>query len=43
MRASNTQPVVVVRAEGETEDELATIQNELEEFLAGRGIAEVPW
>ena len=24
-------------------DDLATIQNELEEFLAGRGIAEVPW
>ena len=43
LRASNTQPVVVLRAEGETESDLAAIQAELEEFLKEQGIAGVPW
>lgn len=43
LRASNTQPVVVLRAEGERESDLAAIKAEIESFLASRGIDEVPW
>ena len=43
LRASNTQPVVVLRAEGNSESGLAAIKGRMEEFLASRGIAEIPW
>jgi phosphomannomutase/phosphoglucomutase len=43
LRASNTQPVVVLRAEGETESGLAGIREEIEAFLASRGFDEIPW
>ncbi|MGH7558200.1 MAG: phosphomannomutase/phosphoglucomutase [Gemmatimonadota bacterium] len=43
LRASNTQPAVVVRAEGETNDALASIKGELQEFLADQGVESVPW
>ena len=43
LRASNTQPVVVLRAEGNSESGLAAIKGRMEEFLAKRGIAEIPW
>lgn len=43
LRASNTQPVVVVRAEGATEDTLDGIKEELEGFLARQGVEDVPW
>lgn len=43
LRASNTQPVVVLRAEGETDSDLASITAELESFLSSRGVAEIPW
>ncbi|CAN5838508.1 phosphomannomutase/phosphoglucomutase [soil metagenome] len=43
LRASNTQPVVVLRAEGETDSDLASITAELESFLSCRGVAEIPW
>lgn len=38
LRASNTQPAVVLRAEGQTEDDLAAIQQELEAFLDDQGV-----
>ncbi|HUF89052.1 MAG TPA: phosphomannomutase/phosphoglucomutase [Gemmatimonadota bacterium] len=43
LRASNTQPVIVLRAEGETEAALESIKNEIETFLRSQGIAGVPW
>ncbi len=43
LRASNTQPVVVLRAEGETEDDLAAITAELDTFLTAHGIDPVAW
>ncbi len=43
LRASNTQPAIVVRAEGETKESLASIKSELEEFLAAEGVESVPW
>jgi phosphomannomutase/phosphoglucomutase len=43
LRASNTQPVVVLRAEGESEPDLAAIQDEIEGFLGSRRIDEIPW
>jgi phosphomannomutase/phosphoglucomutase len=43
LRASNTQPVVVLRAEGGSEPDLAGIKLEIERFLASRGIEEIPW
>lgn len=43
LRASNTQPVVVLRAEGENESDLAAIKAEIESFLVSRGIDEIPW
>lgn len=42
LRASNTQPVVVVRAEGETTADLTSIQDELGAFLKNHGIT-APW
>ncbi|MFN2419900.1 MAG: phosphomannomutase/phosphoglucomutase [Gemmatimonadota bacterium] len=38
LRASNTQPVIVARAEGRTADDLAEIVKELESFLRAQGI-----
>jgi phosphomannomutase/phosphoglucomutase len=43
LRASNTQPVVVLRAEGNSESGLAAIKGRMEEFLAKRGVEEIPW
>jgi phosphomannomutase/phosphoglucomutase len=43
LRASNTQPVVVLRAEGQSEPDLTAIKLEIERFLAARGIEEIPW
>ncbi len=43
LRASNTQPVVVVRAEGGSEAALEDIKGELEGFLAGQGVKGVKW
>lgn len=43
LRASNTQPVVVLRAEGQSGDALHSIESELERFLATQGIDGVPW
>lgn len=43
LRASNTQPVVVIRAEGESKAALEDIKGELEGFLAGQGVERVPW
>ncbi|MFN2383973.1 MAG: phosphomannomutase/phosphoglucomutase [Gemmatimonadota bacterium] len=43
LRASNTQPVVVVRAEGETVDDLERITAELQAFLSTEGISDVSW
>lgn len=37
IRASNTQPVIVLRAEAQSETELADIRQELEAFVATRG------
>lgn len=38
LRASNTQPVIVARAEGETEEDLAGIIGEIESFLHEQGV-----
>ena len=43
LRASNTQPVVVLRAEGQSESDLTAIKQEIERFLSARGIEEIPW
>ena len=43
LRASNTQPVVVLRAEGQSESDLTAIKLEIERFLSARGIEEIPW
>lgn len=43
LRASNTQPVVVLRAEGRSESDLTAIKQEIERFLSARGIEEIPW
>ena len=43
LRASNTQPVVVLRAEGENDGALASIEEELERFLATQGVDHIPW
>ena len=43
LRASNTQPVVVLRAEGETEADLVGIQHEIEAFLATQGLDRISW
>ena len=43
LRASNTQPVVVLRAEGQSESDLTAIKLEIERFLSARGITEIPW
>ena len=43
LRASNTQPVIVLRAEGNNESGLAAIKGRMEEFLAKHGIEEIPW
>ena len=37
IRASNTQPVIVLRAEAETPEALATIRQTLEGFVASHG------
>jgi phosphomannomutase/phosphoglucomutase len=38
LRASNTQPVIVARAEGETEEALDAIAEEIESFLREQGV-----
>ncbi|MDX1661747.1 MAG: phosphomannomutase/phosphoglucomutase [Gemmatimonadota bacterium] len=43
LRTSNTQPVVVARAEAESEAELDGIVAALETFLARHGIEDVDW
>ena len=43
LRASNTQPVVVLRAEGENGNALDSIKGELEGFLATQGVDDIPW
>ena len=43
LRASNTQPVIVLRAEGESESDLNAIKKEIDEFLAARGVEAIPW
>ncbi|HET9581314.1 MAG TPA: phosphomannomutase/phosphoglucomutase [Gemmatimonadota bacterium] len=43
LRASNTQPVVVLRAEGESESALDSIKAELEGLLTAQGIDGIPW
>lgn len=43
LRASNTQPAVVLRAEGETDEDLTAIRAELASFLGTQGIGDVPW
>jgi phosphomannomutase/phosphoglucomutase len=43
LRASNTQPVIVLRAEGNSEAGLTAIERRMEEFLGARGIDEIPW
>ncbi|CAN5219195.1 phosphomannomutase/phosphoglucomutase [soil metagenome] len=43
LRASNTQPVIVLRAEGETQSDLAGIKEELDAFLDDQGLPEVHW
>jgi len=44
VRCSNTQPILVLRAEGESEAQLAEIKTELEEALRAAGLdAAVNW
>jgi phosphomannomutase/phosphoglucomutase len=43
LRASNTQPVIVLRAEGENDEALDSIKGELATFLAAHGVDGVPW
>jgi phosphomannomutase/phosphoglucomutase len=43
LRASNTQPVVVARAEGETEADLVEITGKLDTFLGDLGFGGIPW
>ncbi len=38
LRASNTQPVLVMRFEARTEDRLAAIRSEFEDWLRGQGV-----
>ncbi|KAA5604166.1 phosphomannomutase/phosphoglucomutase [Roseospira marina] len=38
LRASNTQAVLVARAEAQTEDDLATLRGELADYLAAAGV-----
>ncbi|MEX1187036.1 MAG: phosphomannomutase/phosphoglucomutase [Gemmatimonadaceae bacterium] len=39
IRASNTQPVIVMRFEADTEEQLAAIRGEVEGWLAAKGVA----
>lgn len=43
LRPSNTQPVVVLRAEGRSEDDLEAIKEEIDAFLAGHGVSAGSW
>jgi len=43
LRASNTQPVVVIRAEGEDQTALDSIKGELERFMSSQGVNHIPW
>jgi len=38
IRASNTQPVLVMRVEARTPDRLTAIRAELDDFLRGQGV-----
>ena len=39
IRASNTQPVIVMRFEADTAEQLAAIRGEVEGWLAAKGVA----
>jgi phosphomannomutase/phosphoglucomutase len=39
LRASNTQPVLVMRFEASSEDALASYRREVESWLQARGVA----
>jgi phosphomannomutase len=41
LRASNTQAVLVARCESQTEDGLAYLQNQLQEYLAKVGVKSI--
>lgn len=43
LRASNTQPVVVVRVEGDDESALEEIKDELSVFLSSQGVDSMNW
>jgi phosphomannomutase/phosphoglucomutase len=43
LRASNTQPVVVLRAEGESETDLREIKGEIESFMASQRVDRMSW
>jgi phosphomannomutase len=43
LRASNTQPIVVLRAEGESEADLGEIKGEIESFLASQRLDGISW
>lgn len=43
LRASNTQPVVVLRAEGESEADLREIKGEIESFMASQRVDRMSW
>lgn len=43
LRASNTQPVVVLRAEGESAPDLERIKGEIESFLGVHGLDGIRW
>ena len=43
LRASNTQPVVVLRAEGGSAEDLERIKVEIASFLASQGLDGIPW
>ncbi|MBQ7196053.1 MAG: phosphomannomutase, partial [Synergistaceae bacterium] len=43
IRASNTQPVMVVRCEGKTEEALEKIMSEIKDLLLSEGLPDFTW
>ena len=43
IRASNTQPVMVIRCEGKTKEALERIMNEVKEILLAEGLPDFQW
>ena len=43
IRASNTQPVMVIRCEGKTQEALERIMNEVKEILLAEGLPDFQW